>query len=69
MTLSQPHARFYTIRWVFLIFSILVLITSERPLILSVKQQPNGTIVWKGRQYSNEVWAASMRTAIAKQIP
>jgi len=29
----------------------------------------SGTIVWKGRKYGNEIWAAGMRTAIGKQIP
>jgi len=28
----------------------------------------SGIIVWKGRKYSSEIWAASMRTAIGRQI-
>ena len=58
-----------------LVYAILVLFSSGFLLVVYLANcihlilPKSGTIVWKGRKYSNEVWAASMRTAIGKQIP
>ena len=58
-----------------LVYAILVLFSSSFLLVVYLANcihlilPKSGTIVWKGRKYSNEVWAASMRTAIGKQIP
>jgi chlorobactene glucosyltransferase len=58
-----------------LVYALLVLFSSSFLLAVYLANciylvlPKSGTIVWKGRKYSNEVWAASTHTAIGKQIP